>query len=274
MVLQVLLNFGHGNGAWGIVFSGVISIVSIVAFSIWRDRERRPSSGLERTLLQATPLNADTLGILFSVVGEEDQVPADAMIFPWKDLVEFSPVEPWPNVRLATTADRALLRPARSRDAAEFASALDDVFDKAKHHGAPNLIMDKGWLRFAVVEPETVAAFPEQQGAAGYRETGKAETIIATREPSPTDPSPEKPLPPYSERYAIVASRAVLTDRALYVETEGHRIVRLPMEKLRASKYVDGDETVFTFGRNTFVRVAEPMKCQLAKAMLVHLKKN
>lgn len=273
MVLHVVLIHGLGSNFLGLIL-GAMGTAGFTLYRIYRESRRRASDGLERTLLQATPPSADALGILFSVIGAEDQVPADAMIFPWNDLVEFSAVDPWPNVRIATTTDRAILSPARTRDANEFARALDDVFRTAKVRGAKRLIMDKGWRRFDAVEPDVVATFPDSSAASGYRESGKAETIVATREPPPTEQSDQKPLPPYSDRHAIVASHAVLTNLALYIATANARIVRLPLDKLRASKYVEGDETVFTFGRNTFVRISEPTRCPLANALLARLKKK
>ncbi|MBK8172288.1 MAG: hypothetical protein IPK60_18350 [Sandaracinaceae bacterium] len=215
--------------------------------------------------------SSDSLGILITHV--DGTTTSAGVLIPWNDLKELSAVEPWPNLRIVTPSMRQLLLPASPLQPDSYAHSVDALFQNARQFTRGNVRMDQAWLRHAEVNAEVVPEWPTTN-AATYREAEAPERVLAERDPARFLASKPDALPPYALRRAFIARRAMLTSAALYFNTDSAAIYRLPVDKLRNARHVSATECVFTFGRRTFIRLSEPTKCPVAKAMLTRLKRR
>lgn len=214
----------------------------------------------------------------------------DAVVVPWSELARLEGAEPWPLLRLVSSA-----RGARYEEVFGPSSrAIDDVraFEAtalrllaAARRAAPHAVID-GWSAvehapWSAVErlPASEAA-PPPRSAAAFRANARPSTdddpfVVAHRTHAPTFGWLAELLDRAirSHNGLIPAEALVTADGELYVRWRDGRCGCLPVSAVRARTTIWSDregkvvDVVYTLGRATYLALPDARSCPVAAAL-------
>jgi len=188
--------------------------------------------------------------------------------------------DPWPWMRIGLLPEDWYDFPRHAirlfRDDSELLSqqerVVEDVVRWAERH-AQHVVIDRGWLNAARVEPEPIARWPDPSDGAvgGYRRQ-------AGGEPLAEDPTPnvfERLLAWLAstpdKRWTNTPRRLTVTRAHLCYETYQGDLCRYPLSQLRTASPGGGGDRVFVFGRNGRVVIPAGRAAPVVAALDAHL---